>query len=438
MSRSFWFTITLVLLSCASVITAQAFRNAKLRKTLSSEKHAVSDLEVQLGPLASPALSPFDSLYGPARGSIEAAAAESRASVSSEERIATTSERLTKFTATINSLEQSPAGFFKILPDILRIVQDLTPDEMIRVAETIDGKVVNFRPDGNEVARMILLLLAAEHDPLAILQNAEFNKNSELRQGVLGTVARKDPVKAKAWLDDAELTDRERERFQSMILSQMLKTDINASLVMMRESNVTIDMSMGINPIPEEQLPAMVEALDEPENAGIKDQIIALMLGGALAEGGVEAAKQHAAAANLSPENLSLFFQTHGHRASPNAMLEWIFEIQSTEEQLYSVPHIVGRWANKDFNAAGKWLGDMPPSRIKDAAIGTYAQTVMRVDPTAAMAWTEQIQNTEIRQSQIHSNARYWKRRDPDAANAWLEEKGIELPEIEVETAEKR
>jgi len=86
------------------------------------------------------------------------------------------------------------------------------------------------------------------------------------------------------------------------------------------------------------------------------------------------------------------------------------------EEQANSIPDIVGNWAERDFNAAGAWLGTMEASPAKDAAIQRFVQTVVEVDPQSAAVWAGSIEGERAKAVSLVHASEQWLAKDRPAA----------------------
>ena len=113
-------------------------------------------------------------------------------------------------------------------------------------------------------------------------------------------------------------------------------------------------------------------------------------------------------------------------QAQPEAAIAWIMESIDEEGQRRAIPNAISNWANRDFNAAGEYLGTMPPSDIKDRAIQRFAQTVALLDPEAAAEWSLQIGDERLRHSALQLATAQWRNKNDEAAKQWLKEHGLD------------
>lgn len=115
----------------------------------------------------------------------------------------------------------------------------------------------------------------------------------------------------------------------------------------------------------------------------------------------------------------------------PQAVLTWAEGLPETAKaEAYG--QAFQEWARQDPTAAGEYLGTLPNSTSRDAAVEEYAQNVAREEPSAAIQWAETISDQESRIETITDVARTWYRQDQEAATQWLETSG--LPEETVKS----
>ena len=80
----------------------------------------------------------------------------------------------------------------------------------------------------------------------------------------------------------------------------------------------------------------------------------------------------------------------------------------------------MNRWVQSDPYAAGSWLGTLPASDSRDAAVTIYTQRIVSTDPPAALQWAQTIGNENKRNSQLESLAGTWLKTDPSRAASWI------------------
>ncbi len=350
-------------------------------------------------------------------------------SVQSAERISRARAQILLLVGDIGEVEASPASFFGVLPQVLREVQHLSVEEIIEVARGIEKSSSGGMSDGKSAARMVLLVLAAKEDPEEILADESLIADGEVRRAALNSIARRDPKRARQWLTRVNMPKSEKESFEALLFVQTLERDVDAAVALLRENPSLAQVSSG----PTGTLPVvvgaqskLVEAAANPENAEIKVAIASYVLRAATIQGGVPAARRQAEGMELAAEDLLAYFQMPPHQADPESLVSWMTEVLPPRHQLKTVPSLVRRWALRDFNAAGEWLGGMPPSTVKDESIQSFALAVAALDSRAAVVWAGEIQDEDMRRRAVERAISQWKIKDAEAADEWLKENGIE------------
>jgi hypothetical protein len=117
-----------------------------------------------------------------------------------------------------------------------------------------------------------------------------------------------------------------------------------------------------------------------------------------------------------------------GHQSmrwlDPGQSLTWMDQILNEEQKKTSIPWIMARWVETDYNAAATYLGQMPPSPIKDESVAHFVGRAATIDPPAAAEWTFQISDPEQRKAAIGEVIRTWSKTDPQSVDAWLLQEG--------------
>ncbi len=109
-----------------------------------------------------------------------------------------------------------------------------------------------------------------------------------------------------------------------------------------------------------------------------------------LALDGFNSATQWIAGANLTPTELESIADSLSNMIKPEETTQWINWISEKLPAEKSEAHIrdlMGKWTERDYQAAGKWLASTPASPTKNAAVRSYAETVSKYDPATATQW---------------------------------------------------
>ncbi|MEM7145244.1 MAG: hypothetical protein AAF591_08905 [Verrucomicrobiota bacterium] len=119
-------------------------------------------------------------------------------------------------------------------------------------------------------------------------------------------------------------------------------------------------------------------------------------------------------------------------REDPLGALEWIEKISTPDQLPTSTAAVMTEWARMYPLAASEHLNRMEASPTRDAAIASFAESVVLDDPEGAMLWTMSIQDDNARTQAIIDSGQRWFRRSPDEATAWLEANNLS-PDIATE-----
>lgn len=432
----FWISLAGAVAVGAVILFFQASDTRKTAQQVENAKQAVEELERDHRNLQNASAAPSLLRSLPTAKERKAAAvAEARAATTPAERVKQTREKLLRLVSGVGNLREGPGKFFRILPDLLRVVEDLSVEELIEVAEGMKLESAG-RDEPQTITRMILLALAGEQDPQRVMRNPEMMKDRQMREMLLGTLARRDPEAARRWVEASDMSDREKQEFASVLAFKTLRTDLDAGLKLLRENKAAGNTSFGPSdamPVDKALIPDLLVAMKKPENADVLGFLEKLMLSTAMLDGGVKSAREQVEAMDLSKEELGAFLERNRHQlvnTQPEETLAWLRDVQSPEDQAKLLPDMVGSWAERDFNAAGEWLGRMEASPVKDATIERYVQTVVRVDPQAALVWAGTISESGMRAIATVSAVEQWIARDRPAAENWMAENGVDLESL--------
>ncbi|MDB2428530.1 hypothetical protein N9W62_00005, partial [Akkermansiaceae bacterium] len=240
------------------------------------------------------------------------------------------------------------SAYARIFPDFLRSVEGFNTEELIAVAEGLpDDKTEGWL--GKPSSRKWLLLLAAERDPLRIYRDEALM--AELAaSNVLEIFGRKDPVaalrrlppmkqqtgmpdSAGRWiasiLGDVDLGVRIRAA------TRLLGTDLEMGLQILSEvhdnyGQIPSGMSrpLGSTRLPPGAIPGLLDAMQRPEYAEIRDGLIEMVLMDTLFEGGVELAAERVEQMELTGEELNAaideMISNEVMEAEPGQMIDWM------------------------------------------------------------------------------------------------------------------
>lgn len=413
MNRSFWTTLILTAGVCALIMGALATDNKRLSDRLATGPQAADQSPREQTPER-----PGKSKRTPTPPQ------------SSEEKIERATEELTRFVAllaTPPASELKPLRFndsngnrerfarciefWENLPVFLRAVEGLSVDELIAVAAKLP---VVERDNSNWLSdpRHHLIMLAAEQDPMRVLQNEKLMQGIE-QFWALRCLASVDPDEALRRLPDIVLPKdvdykKKRERLGAILLGS--DVDLGLQLLLKtRESDpdrkegmqaLNGGLKTGSIPLPPEAITGLVEAMNNPEYAAIRNDIIRTTLDHHLGESGVAQTARQARTMNLTPGEIGLYLDCVGEdliATEPEATIKWMGDALNAEQQAREIPEAVVTWANLDIDSAADWLGRQEPSQVLDRAIAEFAKEASELDAEGATAWAREIQDDNMR-----------------------------------------
>jgi hypothetical protein len=211
------------------------------------------------------------------------------------------------------------------------------------------------------------------------------------------------PEEAVAWLDSRGSALPEADLAWPAALGAVAKTDVTRAL---REAT---DRSL----LPE-VLPSMVSALttaearrqwseavatlDDPDERGsrwaslVNEQ--SLTAGGRAA---IEVLVNELPAEAMTAENVAVLLGA-GLGEAPAALAGRVAALPEAIAAA-TLPDFIGRWTERDYNAAAAWLGEVPASTSwRDAAVSSFVEKISELDPEAARTWAATIKDPVMRE----------------------------------------
>jgi hypothetical protein len=349
--------------------------------------------------------------------------------VSSEERIERTRSGIEKLMA--ESTDGSMA-------DVLRMVEGLSLDELIAVTRDLPSSET----------RRFLVMLVAEQDALRVSNDKELKGNFYMPEigrmiakqntaQALESLPKPEPVVYSASCvrchgEGAKKTGGCIYRVPIGdgwgIATTLFSKDAEAGLkafLQMEETDIP-SIRKGLSPLPklaisgsipldDAQLPVISSAINDPEYASIRSDIINLTLNDAIFDEGVAAMAERAKSLPLSEADLKAYMDLvigdgSGHGSTrkidllftePEATLQWVKDARSEEDQRRMVPEMLVNWAKRDANSAFEWVGKQTPSPLRDANIAGLVTKSPNLDRGSAENWAKEIQDPALRESTL-------------------------------------
>lgn len=326
------------------------------------------------------------------------------------------------------------ASYSKAVNELLHQIADLPPANLLALADSIDAPVSGDDLPMPGRLKQLLLRLAAEHDPAALLARPDIARNTDLLAGIFSSLATKDSAAAMRWLDASDFDEREKEVMEKLLIRAACKVDFREALRIAAERAPGGDAFALVNnnmPLRQGVLEQAAASLSDAPDKATRASIVEMVMSSAAFHSGVEGMRDIAAKNSIPNEDIAAYLTSPAGRRKfdsldPVQALGWIDEVLNDEQRKTAVPDLMKSWAKRDYNAAGSYLGKMPPSEIKNLSVANFASTVAPLDPPAAALWALEISDTESRKTTLDNVIRQWHRTDPEAADAWLQARGIQ------------
>ncbi len=418
MNRSFWTPLILTAGVCAVVMVALATHNKRLSDQLAAGQGA--------GEQGQPPARPGKSDRTPS------------SPLSSEEKTERATGGVKRFIASLVPAEGSRAKeqakgafpstkgneedsgrrimFWENLPDLLRSVEGLSVDELLAVAADLpvpESDSLGSRSEFLCNTRAHLITLAAEQDPMRVLQDEKLMEGME-EYAVLRCLAMVDPAAAARLIPERVPPEdqEDRERLGSL----MLGSDFERGLALLLEMRVgdpdredgmkslTYGLQQGSIPLRPGVVRKLEQSMSDPKFGAIRNDLIKTTLDHHLTESGVGQAASQAEAMALTPEEINLYLDSVGKEiiaTEPAATLEWMGKALTTDQQSRAIPAAVVQWADQDMNAATDWLDRQESSPVRDRAIASFATEASELDAEGAAVWAKEIQDEPLREETL-------------------------------------
>ena len=404
MKRSFWITLAVSVTVCAAALSMQSMKNRSLAEKLAHQNATATEPENRRPDVGTSV-------------------------VSSDERIERIRSGIEKL------IGDSPAGS---MVDILRMVEGLSLDELIAVTRDLPSSDT----------RRFLLMLAAEQDALRVSRDEKLMGGFYMPE-IGRMIAKQDPVRALESLPNPEppqftascmrchgegATKRggciyrvpigDGWGIATTLFSEDAEAGLRAFLQMEERDIPSLRKGLaplsklalsGSIPLNDDQLSAITAAMNDPEYASIRSDIINLALTDAIYEEGVAAMAERVKALPLTEQELNRFMESviqdgsggsSGNKldilfSEPAETIQWVAEARSESDQRKMIPDMVLNWAKRDANAAFGWISKQTPSPLRDATIARLVTKGPNLNQASAEGWAREIQDQSLRESTL-------------------------------------
>jgi hypothetical protein len=274
-----------------------------------------------------------------------------------------------------------------------------------------------------------IMMLANEQPEAAI---ALYTESSDLkgRRGMgshvvtmaLGKWAEKDPVAALEWVknNSEKHSDVISDQTKTAILAGAAKQDPKLALGMVKDLGVKEDRlvaeSLARSARTPEERSALLQTLRSETKGELSERALN-SLGGTLTSEGFESSQAWLTSAKLSEKETEAVAQGISYwqaNADTGKWLTWMDGKVSEHTLKRKTDELVRQWTNKDYKAAGEWIGTLADGPTKTAAIKSYAKTVAPYEPEAARQWANSLPAGKERDDVLKSISEQGKIEAPD------------------------
>ena len=426
MKGRFWLPVVVTVVGCLSLLIWQR------KEVASLESEVVSSRQMSAVPEES---------------AVDSALKEDEVSDLEENPGLPKAESRGEFISVSELLASLPDGFnygspefIRSLPQVLSLLEELNADELFILVKEL------YQADEREpiAANLWYLLtsLLAEEEPermLAFLAEARKDDGNEehlLEQSALFALARQDPAKAEAFLENAGWRGPQKSNSERGVLMGWAQSDFQEAIRYFEESGMPSGIAISVLAVAAQEPEVrneMKQVVLKMEDSPMRRGLTSSLMGAVYDESGFEGVGQLLsemtfATPDLRDEAIS-GAANMGLSEKPKETIEWLQEEASSARREEFLENGVRGWARQDYQAAGEWLMSEEPSSDTDKLIAGYAATVVQIDPVAAMTWVDEIQDEKVQEKTRKSSLWEWHKADPAAARNWVVEQGWELEE---------
>lgn len=228
---------------------------------------------------------------------------------------------------------------------------------------------------------------------------AASNRWSHILKSGIAELSKTDPDAARHWLDQAQWHDDEFKWMLHAIHAHSIASqDMAQALAVIdtfpHDANYfprALSMVAGVA-ASESDRGLIKDYLKQLDDAQVQAKAQASLVDGLLHREGFDPAARALEAAfekgNPQYNQALLNLATQAFQeAGPAKVAEWLLTKSSETHRIENLRHYVGQWISQDYNAAAKWLGDIPNNVERDAAIEVLIENVRPFDPDGAEAW---------------------------------------------------
>ncbi len=412
MTSQFFLIVSISLLTCVAFLSFQRHQNSTLRAELDEKTAAPTATESKV------------------RANRNLKTSSSRKRSAAGEKVQASAKKILEILQTQPPTSDAQSAMLRALPHFLTAVENLDSSEIRQLLEALEILFKKNKTIPDEMIGLINITLegfAAELNPRSFLDLKEGDFHFSNRQlTAFSSLIRSDPQAAIDWVSQTQLTGENKKTMQEELIRQLLLQNSDKAIIAIRKFGLPefgdhLNGLAFVPQIPNEQIPLLWEKIQEEENADIRPQVGAAIVGSTLIKD-ISAAREMAEKLDLEIEILLPIFKQSASTkfADPSLLIEWMASYPGKTNSALS--HAAMTWGNNDLEAAANWINSLENSPKRDLAIRGYARAASHLDTPAALEWAAQISNPKLRDDSIKPLINSWKKTHPAAAESWLKE----------------
>lgn len=311
-----------------------------------------------------------------------------------------------------DSASKSLATPIALLPMAVRHVKMCSPGELLELALDLvnaEGLSEDQKRAASTFA-MVYLSLAAEQEPAEALdvydQHLTYKlPGARVRAALLAALAKVDPDTALELADQLP-EDSTGNVARTAVFGALLSKDPALGIYLLADREASIaSYAASIAALDSSAVNELRRAIQQTPDPKLRTALSLGLLGGTRTDKDFEAARSQFIALNepdpVTRAAIASQLARGGGATEPEPAIDFAMRELSGEDRVETIAAISGAWAKRDFNATGRWLGELAPSTIRDAAISSFVREVRSIDSDAAKIWTTEIQHQATREAAI-------------------------------------
>ncbi len=230
---------------------------------------------------------------------------------------------------------------------------------------------------------------------------------SEFRRAALRSLAARDPDAAMNWILSRDLDPEAAAEFTVTAIAGMSKTRFSSAVEVVntlsgkvRREALEVMLSSARTA---RQREMMVEAIAQEADVPWRDHALGEL---ATSHGSFQdeaAFFETQIPAEMRTAGLAVAIAAGNLSDQPEKKIRWLLEQSPPSSIGANASRFIEMWAREDFNAAGKYIGELQQTPWRGDVVSAFAKRVAVIDPVAAEAWASTIREASLREQTLRS-----------------------------------